>query len=445
MYSHIINVLFSITLIAFCAVTLAAPVFADVSTSTNFMMENSTLDTFGGVGTSSSFFQTVSGDQAAGGQSTSTSFMMQSGTQYYNQFMPEQQNWRWYADANNETPTNAFDVENAAPSAVGDGQSLKLRVSVGEYANVNENNVKYALQFSTASDFSGTVTTLPEQSQCLTNSRWCYAAGAGAGADGALISTNVLSDSNSCIGGVGAGCGTHNTSGTSTSSFTHVGSTTPEFEFTIKEAGSVASTVYFFRLFDVTAGQPVPLKPGASYPSIASHSGTLTFSIDGIASSTVTSGVTTDVDTTSTAVPFGSLMASTSVAAAQRLTVTTNAGQGYSIFSFSSQGFVGQGTDEIPPIAGTNQSPVDWNTGCASNAAGCFGYHTSQPVLSGGSTRFAVDDTYAKFDTTPREVDYSGGATTSKSTDIVYKLDVRPLLQSDSYSTSVEYIVVPAF
>jgi hypothetical protein len=287
------------------------------------------------------------------------------------------------------------------------------------------------------------VYTLPETGDCTPTSGWCYADGAGV--DNAVITTKTLSDASACSGNVGDGCGTHNESGTTTSTFTQPAHATTEYEFTIQESGSIGSTVYFFRLFDNRTNTPVDVGGGGSYPSVMSQSGTLTFSIGGLASSTVTSGITTNIDTTSTAVPFGSLLASSSAAGAQRMTVTTNAGQGYTIYSFASQGFVGNGPDQISPVAGTNQSPVGWSAGCTTSQSGCFGYHTSEPVLSGGSTRFAADDTYAGFDTSPQEVDYSSGATTSKSTDIVYRLQVRPTQESDAYSTNLTYIVVPVF
>src|SRR6185437_4230879 len=201
MYGNIINLLLGVTFITLFVMTLTSPALAQVSTSSSFMMENTTVDTFGGVGTSSSFFQSASGDQFGGGESTSSSFMVEAGTQYYNAFTPEQQNWRWYDDENHETPTDSLSPEDTAPSTLPTSDVIKLRVAVAETSNNSENNVKFALQFATASDFSGPVVNVAEQSTCTFSSAWCYADGVDA--DGDIISTSLLSDSDACTGGIG--------------------------------------------------------------------------------------------------------------------------------------------------------------------------------------------------------------------------------------------------
>ena len=57
----------------------------------------------------------------------------------------------------------------------------------------------------------------------------------------------------------------------------------------------------------------------------------ISFSIAGVAASTSTCGITTDVTTTAAAVPFGEVSISSFNNAAQTLTVTTNAVNGYSV------------------------------------------------------------------------------------------------------------------
>ena len=78
-------------------------------------------------------------------------------------------------------------------------------------------------------------------------------------------------------------------------------------------------------------------------------------------------------------------------------------------------------------------------------SAGCFGYHTSETVLAGGSTRFAADDTYAGFSSTLSEVAYSGTPVNNKTTNVVYKVEAHDLQAAGSYTTSLAYIVVPVF
>ena len=435
--------LLSSALIAVIGMSFGAHVFAQEATSGGFLMRNSTVNTLGGSGTSTSFSNVQSGDQVGGGESTSTNFLMDTGFLYYDSYTPKQQNWRWYDDETNETPTTPLASENVAPSNVSTSNTIKLRVSVAETADIGATNVKYRLQYATSSDFSSGAYVV-EATSCLNNSVWCYADGGGV--DNALISTAVISDSGPCAASVGTGCGTHNEFATTTSTFTHQKSTVAEFEFTIKESGSAGNTVYFFRLINVTNGTSVPLNTSKTYPSLSSAAATLSFSIGGIASATFTSGTTTTIDSTSISVPFGSLLTGTSALGAQRLTVTTNAAQGYEIFSYATQGFVGSQAAEIPPVTGTNSTPLGWTSGCSVGSSGCYGYHTNEAVLAGGSTRFAANDSYAKFSTTsPDEVAYSTGPSSARSTDIVYKTEIHNLQTADSYTTNVVYIVVATF
>ena len=355
------------------------------------------------------------------------------------------QNWRWYDDETDETPTVPLASENVAPANI-NANTIKLRISVAEKAQIGASGVKFRLQYSTASDFSTGVTNVVEQGSCLGTSKWCYAIGAGA--DNALITTKVLSDSDSCTASVGSGCGTHNTSGTSTSAFTQAASTTAEYEFTIQESGAAPNTVYFFRLFYPAASSSVPAFGSDSYPSLVTGGTTLDFSINGLATTTSTGGIVTDFTTTSTDVPFGKLPVGSTVKGAHRLTVTTNATQGYEIFTYERQGFVGSVGEEIPPIPGTNTTPVSWNSSnCAPSTSGCYGYHTTESVLaSSPTTRFAADDTYAQFSTTtPDEVAYSSGPASARSTDIVYRVEAHDGQAVDQYSTNIVYIVVPTF
>jgi hypothetical protein len=424
--------------------SMSAPVFASDATSTSFSTNNETDGTFGGVGTSTSFSSVATGGQTATGESTSTNFVVDAGAMYYDSFAPKSQNWRWYDDETNETPSTPLASENVAPTAVGTANIIKLRISIAETGGIGANNVKFALQYSTSSDFSTGAVTLDEISSCTGGSAWCYANGAGA--DNAVITTNVLSDSDTCSGSAGTGCGTHNESGTSTSAFTQSPNTVTEYEFTLVEStGANVNTVYFFRPVNNAAGTPVPLNGAATYPSLVTGGGTLSFTIGGLATSTVTAGITTDINTDSTLVPFGTLPINTDLAGAQRLTVSTNASQGYENYAYQQQGFVNEHADAITPVAGTNGSPVAWATGCPSIASGCYGYHTTESTLAGGSTRFAADDTYAQFSNNPDEVAYSVGPASGRNTDMVYRVKVNTTQESGSYTSGVVYIVVPTF
>lgn len=415
---------------------LVAPVFAEDYSSTNFMIKGPSANDFGGTGTSTNFETLQSGNDVAQTEATSTNFILNSGYLFFESFVPQSSSWRWYDDAENVTPTTPLAAEDTAPTNV-TGQ-IKLRITVVDQSGIGLSGAKFRLQFATSSAFSNGGTFVAETADCTGASGFCYADGGGV--DGAVIPSTLISDADACPDG----CGTHNESGTTTSSFTHIASSTVEYEFTIEESGAYGNTVYFFRLFDAAASSTVPFVSGGAYPSLTTGGAELSFTIDGLPAATSTEGISTDVETTATGVPFGALLLSTPVEAAHRLAVTTNAGQGYKIFALQRQGLLSPSA-EIEPVSSTNESPAGWTTGCDGGAAGCFGYHAGEDVLEGGSTRFAANDTYAAFTTSPKEIAYNSGPATDKRTDVVYKVEARDLQAAGAYEGNIIYIVVPVF
>ncbi len=430
-------------LVAMLLLPVLPLVHAQEFDSTSFKSSRPLTNIFGGSATSTNFSSVQTGGQAVTGEATSTNFTLHSGFLYFDTFTPRSQNWRWYDDEGSVTPTSDLAAENSAPVDVVNENIVKLRVSVAEIADIGAAGKKFRLQFATSTDFLTNVSSVVEAPECSGSSRWCYAYGAGV--DNATITTGLLSDADSCVASVGDGCGTHNESGTTTSTFVHKKSAVTEYEFTLKPYGAAANTVYFFRLVDVTASTTVPLNTGESYPSITTEGAALTFSIAGLATTTATEGMTTDVSTTPTAVPFGRLQYGVSTIGAQRLTVSTNANQGYKVYVFERQPFENGSGVPIDPVTSTNPAPEGWSTGCSGGAFGCWGYHTSEDVLDGSSTRFAPNDTYARFSSTPYEVAFSDGPVTSESVDMLYRVQVQNDQDEGDYSSAVVYIVTPVF
>ncbi|HSE35530.1 MAG TPA: hypothetical protein VLB83_05415, partial [Candidatus Paceibacterota bacterium] len=350
-------------------------------------------------------------------------------------YLPETKNWRWYGDETNETPTTALADENTAPSNMTQNDLLKLRITVNETNAENGPDQKFRLQFSDTADFSSGVFFVEATTTCSVASVWCY--GDGADEDNDAITTRVLTDS--------AANGRHNESPMASSTYDAPASTAVEFEFTVRNAGGAPNATYFFRLYDVSHTHPVALGTGESYPSLSTEGTALTVTIIGLATSTVTEGVTTDVASSPTEVQFGTLPFNTNIDTAQRVRVTTNANRGYKVYVSALQGMLnGHGT-EIPVVTGTNASPSAWATGCGVSASGCLGYHAGDDALDGGSTRFLVDDTFAGLETTAREIVYSPGAVTDEDTDIVYRLRASEWQEEGEYSGRIVYVVVPMF
>lgn len=441
-YAHtknkVIGVLTALVILG-CA---ASYVFADELSSTNFNFNDSGFTQLGGFSSTSNFQQFGTLQPVADGDSSSAHFNVSSGYLYPIEVSPlVTQNWRWYDDHTLGTPVVPLAGENVAPAAVAYDDPLKLRITVNDSGGAGVSNIKLRLQFATSSDFSEGAALVGEKGTCG-SIVWCYD---GTGNDNGLVQDGVLTDSQSCSGGLGNGCGTFNESGTTTSSFFHFPATRKEYDFTIKQQNAPQSTVYFFRLVDASTNAPLELNTGETYPSLTVDGGTLTFSIGGLTSGTSTEGTITDVSTSPTSVGFGTLSIGSPTIAAHRLTVSTNAGSGYKVYAFQRQGLLSASSREIAPFVATNDAPLGWNSGCTSTSTGCYGYHTGRDVLEGGSTRFAADDTYARFTASPTEVVYGSGPAYDETTDIVYKVEVNDSQDAGAYEGAIVYIVTPVF
>jgi hypothetical protein len=347
-------------------------------------------------------------------------------------YVPLSQKWRWYHDNQNETPAAPAAAEEVAPSSVTRGNILKLRLSIKATNGLSGNNIKMRLQYSTFSDFSNDVHFLGEISS--STSIWNYADGAGA--DNGPIVARVLSDSDATS--------THNESGLSASTYAHEGDKTAEWEFTIANNGADAGTTYFFRAYTGQYNvQGVEPNLGSFYPSLTAGAETLGTALSGLPEGTATEGVITDIDTTMTAVPFGNVPFGTSVTGAHRLLVSTNAESGYQLFVKQDQDLTNSQGISINAVTATNDNPQSWPM---TPAPAAFGYHTSDDTLSGvAPSRFAPNNSYAKFESGIQEVGYSPIPVSNDPIDLIFRIEVSDQQQPGDYLSQVEYILVPTY
>jgi hypothetical protein len=358
-------------------------------------------------------------------------------------FRPKSENWQWFDDEENETPATPFVGEEIAPPDIAFENAIKLRVAVRDTAAVAGSNVKFRLQFSEYSDFSTGVQNVADQANC-SGGMWCYADGGGE--ENAVITTKKLSGVDACSGGVGQGCGMHNEASSTPSTFTQNASAITEYEFTIRHVGARANQTYFFRLYDAVNNIPVSKDTGKNYPSLSTEGAQLSFTVQGLPEGTNTEGTVTTINADATSLSFGSLPFSTDVIGAQRFTLSTNATEGYQIFVRAASDLISGRGDIIEPVSGTNASPSLWTVGCVSGAEGCFGYHSGDDILAGGSTRFSLDNNFAKLSTTTsEEIAFSSVPVTNESVDIVYQTKVTTGQGTGIYSSELYYIVVPVF
>jgi hypothetical protein len=80
----------------------------------------------------------------------------------------------------------------------------------------------------------------------------------------------------------------------------------------------------------------------------------------------------------------------------------------------------------------------------STTTTGCIGYHTTDSTLSGGSTRFGINDSYAGLSTSPEEVMYSS-VPASDTHDIVYRIVVNELQPAGNYETEIVFLGLPAY
>lgn len=175
---------------------------------------------------------------------------------------------------------------------------------------------------------------------------------------------------------------------------------------------------------------------------------TLAFSIAGITgngSLTVNGAtITNGLATTATTIPFGTATIGANKVAAQTITVTTNAGSGYTVYTRYTGQLTSSGGGTI----------ADFTSGGASNstpqaftAAGTegFGYTTEDTTLGTGTASRFSGGKWAPFTTTNAEVAYNGAPVSSDATKIGYQVGVSGTTKAGAYNTTVIYTATPIY
>jgi hypothetical protein len=189
----------------------------------------------------------------------------------------------------------------------------------------------------------------------------------------------------------------------------------------------------------------------------ASVSSTLTFVVANLATSTDVNGFLTTGSSTAQHLNFGTLAVGTSSMLGQRLSVATNAQDGYTVTVEQDHNLISDNGADIdsfsngtPPATST---PIAWTnpTGTldSEQTYGHFGLTSEDATLPGGDT-FA-DSLYSGFSgTAPLTVMYhtgpADGTTADKGvTDIGYRVQIAALQEAGDYSNSLTYICTPQY
>lgn len=192
---------------------------------------------------------------------------------------------------------------------------------------------------------------------------------------------------------------------------------------------------------------------------------TISFAISGVSTATSTCGATPDIDTTTgtnspLAVPFGSLSLNTFKDASQKLTVSTNATNGYAVTAIEDDelGKDGATTPNIADTPGDNTSASDsvsdeWNT--ASNNG--FGYSiqnvdaASVPfqysTATGNCTGTFCARQFANNAATDSPAQIMSSTTVANAEDIYmcYRVSISGTQQAGDYENLVTYTATATF
>ncbi|OIP95972.1 hypothetical protein AUK40_05500 [Candidatus Wirthbacteria bacterium CG2_30_54_11] len=179
----------------------------------------------------------------------------------------------------------------------------------------------------------------------------------------------------------------------------------------------------------------------------------MTFIVEGVSAGTPDLGSgssekeTTDIDSWSAVIDFGTLPVNEPVVAAQKLILTMNLGEGYVVTAQHDQPMWAASNDQdvISPFAATNLVPEYWSAA----PLGHIGYHTDDVTLSSvgnGPARFrGTADKFAGLSTVPQEVMYGDTGPTSDTAFVVYKIQISPTILPGRYHNQVTYIATATF
>lgn len=188
--------------------------------------------------------------------------------------------------------------------------------------------------------------------------------------------------------------------------------------------------------FIYTNGQSVSVTvDGALAFTVTGVTGNGSLAVNG---ATITNGLAT----TSTTIPFGTVTSSANRVAAQDLTVSTNAGSGYTVYTRYS-GQLTSGSNTIDNHTGSNASPT------AFSAAGteAFGYTTEDSTLSGTADRFTSSggNKWAAFTTSNAELIFNNAAVSNQTTRAGFQVGISGTTEPGTYTNTVIYTAVPLY
>ncbi|MBU0648174.1 hypothetical protein KJ855_03260 [Patescibacteria group bacterium] len=184
----------------------------------------------------------------------------------------------------------------------------------------------------------------------------------------------------------------------------------------------------------------------------------LTFAIAGISNAgnncpNADATGTTDITTTSTTIPFGTMTVDDSKIGCQELTVSTNATNGYIVTVEQNNDLTSAGTDTIDEFDGadgntdTYTTPEVWvqpKDATPTTHTGYFGFTSDDATANSGNY---ASYKYAGYqdDNSPYEVAKETGPVSSEVDVVSYQLEVAQLQEAGVYTNTLMYICTATF
>ncbi len=231
---------------------------------------------------------------------------------------------------------------------------------------------------------------------------------------------------------------------------------------------STINTTYYARITTVD-GSAVPIDgPNAAAFAIltttsiavsATVDPNFTFTVAGVSSGGNFNGGTGNINVTSTAatIPFGTLVSAVPKIAAHDVTISTNAGSGYTVTaSHSANAITGfpplasGATNNVDAFTGSNTTPTTWSSpnGTAANTnTGFFGYSTEDATLcTGTAARFTSGGAkWAGSTTVGGEAVCSTTGVSSETTRVGWEIEVNAIQPAGVYTGTAILIATPTY
>ena len=181
----------------------------------------------------------------------------------------------------------------------------------------------------------------------------------------------------------------------------------------------------------------------------------LTFTIEGVDAGVDINGDTTDATSTATSMPFGTLVVDTPKVVGQKLSVQTNANNGFTVTVVQDENLVSASTADIDLFVDNDatSTPIAWQSPSADvadeNTWGHYGITSEDQTLAGGDD--FGSQLYAGNIVTAREVFYHDGPANATAehigtTEVAIRMEVSSLQEAgNDYTNVLTYVCTPIF